>query len=150
MYVLPQGTMKQPEPPGEMQTTYIILERPLNAKICCRNMDELLAHCPCVWICKQCGRMRPGTALELDPPSPGELPKVWFLSNLQVLSARRCPTLLLVVPLLLTSTESTFMTILQAALTLHSMTAPKSQCSSPTEQLVTKGKSHQRAQQCGL
>lgn len=80
MWVLPEGTMKQPELPGEMQTTYIILEAPLDAKLCCRNMDELLAHCPCVCkTCKQCERMRPGTALELDPPSPGGLPKGWFL-----------------------------------------------------------------------
>lgn len=33
MCVMPQGTMKQPELPGEMQTTYIILEAPLDAKI---------------------------------------------------------------------------------------------------------------------
>lgn len=77
MCVLPQGTVKQPEPPGEMPTTYIILEAPLDAKICCRNMDELLARCPCICkTCKQCEK--PGTALELDPPSPGMLPKGWF------------------------------------------------------------------------
>lgn len=30
---MPQGTMKQPELPGEMQTAYIIVEAPLDAKI---------------------------------------------------------------------------------------------------------------------
>lgn len=80
MCVSPQGTMKQPELPGKVQTPYIILEAALDAKLCRRNMDELLAHCPFICkICKQCERMRPRTALELDPPSPGGLPKGWFL-----------------------------------------------------------------------
>lgn len=37
--VLPQaqGTMKQTELPGEMQTTYINLEAPLDVRFCCGN-----------------------------------------------------------------------------------------------------------------
>lgn len=69
--------MKQPELPGEMQTIYIILEAPLDAKICCRNMDELLAHCICK-ACKQCERIRPGTAWSWIHPPLESCPRVGF------------------------------------------------------------------------
>lgn len=92
MCVLPQGTMKQPEPPGEMQTTYIILEAPLHAKICCRNVDELLAHCPC--ICKTCkkdeARDSPGAGSTLSWRAAQRLVSPNIIPNLQVLSACRC------------------------------------------------------------
>lgn len=72
--------MKQPELPGEMQTIYNILEAPLDAKICCRNMDELLARCICK-ACKQCERMRSGTAWSWIHPPLESCPRVGFFQH---------------------------------------------------------------------
>lgn len=125
--------MKQPELPGEMQTTYINLEAALDVRFCCGNPNGLLARG--LYICKifkPCEWMRLRTALELDPPSPRALPNGLFLPTYSTISRFSLPagTRVSAVPLLAASTEPTLSTILQAALTLPSVPAPASQCSS--------------------